>query len=122
MKTIIFMATVIATFCLFNSRTYTQEVRTYTVVNKTGVIITDVNLSYTNTNRWGSTLNSTPLLISGNSFTFKQPLYRNNCNYDIRYRGGDGRLYYLNNVDLCNNSSVRLVLTKNYNKDERVNK
>lgn len=107
MKQIIFAATVLFALCLFSTSSFSQ-ITTYTVTNNTGMVLTGVSLSPNDLNTWGTALNTTGNVALNGTFSFNQLADRNNCTYDLRYQAEDGTYYYVQDVDLCNSTTITL--------------
>lgn len=107
MKKFIFPAVVLAALCLFSVSAGAQT-QTYTVTNSSGMVITGVSISPNDANLYGLDLNTTGSLALDKSFEFTRPVDKSSCVYDVRYMGEDGKYYYVQDVDLCNSTTLTL--------------
>jgi hypothetical protein len=116
MKKLIFPAVVLIALCFFNTAANAQLTQTYVVTNNSGMVVTGVSLSPNDANNWGLNLNASGNILMDKTFEFKQAVDKNNCVYDIRYTGEDGKYYYVQDVNLC--TTTNIVLTKPDTKNE----
>jgi len=107
MNKFIFAASVLIALCLFTTASNAQ-VTTYSVTNSSGMVVTGVSLSPNDANTWGLDLNVGGNVAADKSFEFSQPVDKTNCIYDVRYKGEDGKYYYVQDVDLCASKIITL--------------
>jgi hypothetical protein len=91
--------------------TFQPDTKNYTIVNKSGVTITSVYISPAGANKWSDNICPSESKIKNNQgFQYGIDVDKDNCNYDIKCTGEDGKDYILKNVNLC--SGYVITLTK----------
>ncbi len=117
MKQLIFTAVALLTLCIFSSSSNSQVER-YKVTNNSGMIVTGVRISPNDANTWGFNLNVMGNVAVNKSFEFTLKVDKANCIYDIRYRGEDGKYYFIQDFDMCNSKTIILPVPSDMNKME----
>ncbi len=120
MKHIRFWAALLFIGLLFIAGTATAQLtQTYMVTNQTGMTITTVSISQNEANKWSTNLLTKDKVLNSESFEFKQSVDKANCVYDIKFMADNGKEYYMQDVNLCNVSTISLVSP---DKDQKMDK
>jgi len=110
MKRLLSLALLIFSFLILTSSSYSQLSKTYTVVNKTGMVVTSVFVAPSGTGTWSDNISTLDKISNKEGFQYAFEVDQKNCTYDIKFKGEDGKDYTLKNVNLC--SSAVVTLTK----------
>lgn len=85
--------------------------KSYSIANNTGMTISSLYFSRADSNKWGSSV-----LVSGNTIgngTTYEYNWNNyptaTCFWDIKYITADGSEYFMENVNLCTESSITIL-------------
>ena len=108
MKRLLSLALLLISFLILSSSANSQLSKTYTVVNKTGMVITSVFVAPTGSGSWGDNISTLDKLSNKEGFQYAFDVDQKNCAYDIKFKGEDGKEYTLKNINLCNNAVVTL--------------
>jgi hypothetical protein len=106
-KTIFFAMFLICSCILYNSA-YAQLSNTYTIVNKSGVVVKSVYVSPTGTNNWGGNICTVDMLKTNEGFQYGFDADKDHCSFDIKFTGDDGKDYLMSGVSLCTSSVIIL--------------
>jgi len=108
-NTLIAALLLICSFLLFNFA-LPRESKTYTIVNKSGMVITSVYFAPSGTDNWSDNVNTgLPKLGNNEGFQYDIDVAKDNCNYDFKYKTEQGNDITLKNVSLCANAVVQLI-------------
>jgi hypothetical protein len=106
MKQIFLGAAILAFLCMLAGNTAAQLSQNYMVKNNTGMTLTTVVISQSGANKWSTNLSANDKLLNNETFEFKQPVDKANCQYDIKFIADDGKEYLLKDVNLCLSTSI----------------
>jgi hypothetical protein len=112
MKKIMFFAVVLfGLSVIISSNAFTQpqtQTPTYvTIVNKTGMTVTDLYFSIIGADNWGFDVVPKDDFSDGTTLKFKFDLVdKDHCNWDIRYVTSDGKSAILRNIKLCEQTVI----------------
>lgn len=81
----------------------------FSVVNATGHVVMNLNVSPTSESHWGPDILGSQVLQSGQTGQVVFDRAESQCNYDLRVTYDDGDTSEMRNVDLCQTATVRLV-------------
>lgn len=112
MRKTIFFALLLICSCLLYNSAYAQLSNTYTVVNKSGVVVKSVYVCPSGTNNWGSNICTVDMLKTNEGFQYGFDADKDHCSFDIKFTGDDGKDYIMPGVSLCTSSVVLLRTAK----------
>lgn len=115
MKRLLSLALLLSMMFILSSTAFTQLSKTYTIVNKSGMVVTAVNVSPAGANNWGDNISTLDKLNNKEGFQYAFEVDQKNCTVDIRFKSEDGKYYTMKNIDLCSNAVVPLTKTADSN-------
>lgn len=109
---ILIFSTLIVLFSFMITASSEAQVSTkdYSIMNSTGTTITYLYISPADLDKFDENImTSTSPFATGSSFDYKWMNYPNEqCVWDVKYTTLDGQNFYIYDVDLCQNSTLRL--------------
>ena len=85
------------------------ELRSYTVINKSGLSVTSIYLRESGAAKWGDNIYTEDNKLKNNSgFQFTQETSSASCSYDVKFVCDNGKEYVLQNLDLCKIAGITL--------------
>jgi hypothetical protein len=109
MKKILFYIIVLGISVIISNNSFAQnQTANYvTIVNNTGMTVTDLYFSIVGANNWGFDLIPKEDFLNGSTLKFKFDMVDNDhCNWDIQFKTSDGKSTILRNIKLCEKSVV----------------
>lgn len=108
MKRLLKAASILTCLVLISSSAYSQLSQTYTLVNKSGMVITSVSYSPASQNVWSDNISTVDKLKNKEGFQYGFDVDPKNCTYDIKFKCDDGKEYIMKNVNLCTPGIITL--------------
>jgi hypothetical protein len=103
------MAFVIVMAFLALSKDINAQSQNFSMTNNTDLILIDVFISPNDENNWGSDVIPKDMILPGETFDFSfTGVDPSKCVWDIMFTADDGVKYYMQDVDLCNLTSITL--------------
>lgn len=115
MKQFVFITALLISFCMISAALQAQT--NVTITNQSGVTVTGVYLAPAGSAAWSPRLNTKDKIANNESFNVSQTIDKTKCNYDVKFSGEDGRDYFINNVSLCSNPGISLIMPVNSGND-----
>jgi len=108
LKKLTFIASVLfVLFCVTGNAT--AQSQNFSITNTTGMILIDVYISPNDANDWGSDVIPKDMILDGETFDFTfSGVEPSKCVWDIMFTAEDGMKYYMQDVDLCNTTTITL--------------
>ena len=112
MKNILITGLLLIGIIFTASTTNAQASKTYTVVNKSGVVVKAVYVSAAGANEWGEKINSNEKMKVNEGFQYGFESQGTNCTVDFKFVGEDGKEYFMRSFNLCDVSIIKLAVLK----------
>ena len=102
MKTILFLALLIAGLSFFSVKNSSAQALTFDVVNNTGITLVGIFVTPAETNNWGNDILPNDLLEDGSTIEVSIPDdYEETCMFDMKITDGmDGEIIFTG-IDAC---------------------
>lgn len=111
-KSLLFSICVLCTSFIVSSTADAQvSTKSYSIANNTGMTITSFYFSQADSNNWNSSILASGNTIgNGTVYEYNWKDYPSKtCFWDVKYITADGSEYFMENVNLCTESSITIL-------------
>ena len=102
MKKLLFVFLVLTGILFFSAQNSNAQALTFSVINNTGVTLSDVYVSPTESNNWGNDILPQSLFENGSSIEVTIPAeFGETCMFDMKITDGEGGHITFTGIDAC---------------------